>query len=235
MRYSPSLHHSLLRRFAVVPSAIVVLMSGFIAGVPGVKAQTSTPSTNGCSYSPDGIPLLYDFKSACNNHDICYSQGSGIRRIDCDDRFKEEMLDSCTKQFLGKVGKVIDKIPVFGEYVVSKYEPCKRSALLYYKAVRTLSRSYYHGEACRIGYVWRNATPGDRVCVTWGGRDQAVYDNSQAIFRRNPEGGDYGPDTCFFGYVWREATPGDHVCVTPETRSQAADDNSQAAARFDRS
>lgn len=93
----------------------------------------------------------------------------------------------------------------------------------------------YGPDTCRQGYVWREAFPGDHVCVTPKTRSQAAYDNSQAPYRRNPGGGAYGPDTCRQGYVWREAFSGDHVCVTPQTRSQTAYDNSQAPYRFENS
>jgi hypothetical protein len=89
----------------------------------------------------------------------------------------------------------------------------------------------YGPDTCLEGYVWREATPADHVCVTGTVRTQTANDNSQAAARRSPTGGAYGPDTCLFGYVWREAVAGDHVCVTGATRSQAASDNSQAAAR----
>lgn len=91
----------------------------------------------------------------------------------------------------------------------------------------------YGPDTCLQGYVWRDAFPGDHVCVTGATRSQAASDNSQAAARRSPTGGPYGPDTCLQGYVWREARPGDHVCVSPATRSQAAYDNGQAAARRD--
>ena len=81
-------------------------------------------------------------------------------------------------------------------------------------------------------YVWREAFPGDYVCVTPETRAQAAYDNSQADARREPGGGLYGPDTCRPGFVWREAHPGDHVCVTPETRAKTFEDNSLAASRW---
>jgi hypothetical protein len=86
-------------------------------------------------------------------------------------------------------------------------------------------------DTCVQGYVWREAVPGDHVCVTPETRAQAAQDDSLAASRRSPTGGAYGPDTCLQGYVWREAVPGDHVCVTPETRAQAAQDNSLAASR----
>jgi hypothetical protein len=84
---------------------------------------------------------------------------------------------------------------------------------------------------CIQGYVWREASPSDHVCVTGATRSQAQQDNAQAAARRNPGGGAFGPDTCRQGFVWREAFAGDHVCVTVATRSQTQDDNSHAADR----
>jgi hypothetical protein len=86
-------------------------------------------------------------------------------------------------------------------------------------------------DACKQGYVWRDAFRGDHACVTPATRDQAARDNRQAAARRSPNGGPYGPDTCREGYVWREARAGDHVCVTPAARAQAAADNARAAGR----
>jgi hypothetical protein len=39
-------------------------------------------------------------------------------------------------------------------------------------------------DTCRQGFVWREAFPGDQVCVTPRTRDQAAQDNSQAAARR---------------------------------------------------
>ena len=86
-------------------------------------------------------------------------------------------------------------------------------------------------DTCRQGFVWREAFPGDHVCVTPKTRDQAAQDNSQADARRQAGGGAYGPNTCRPPYVWREARSGDAVCVTEKTRSDTALDNAQAAAR----
>jgi hypothetical protein len=102
--------------------------------------------------------------------------------------------------------------------------------LLVALAVMSL-HAQYGPDTCRQGHVWRDAFPGDHVCVIPETRTQSAYDNSQANARRQPGGGPYGPDTCRQGYVWREARPDDHVCVTPDVRSLAASDNSQAAAR----
>ncbi len=86
-------------------------------------------------------------------------------------------------------------------------------------------------DACRPGFVWREAEPEDHVCVLPEVRQQAADDNRQADARRNSSGGDYGADTCSAGYVWREAFTNDHVCVSTETREEVQLDNSKARGR----
>lgn len=82
---------------------------------------------------------------------------------------------------------------------------------------------------CLVGYVWREARPGDLVCVTPATRSQVAADNAVAASRWT--NGPYGPHTCVTGYVWREAFTGDDVCVTPAQRSQAAADNAAGPGR----
>ncbi len=94
-----------------------------------------------------------------------------------------------------------------------------------------LARPLMASDACIVGYVWRDAYVGDRVCVTPETHDQAAYDNSQATNRLAINHLPYGPNTCVQGYVWREAYSGDQVCVTEEIRAQAAHDNSLADER----
>jgi hypothetical protein len=84
---------------------------------------------------------------------------------------------------------------------------------------------------CLSGFVWRDARPGDKVCVTPVMRAQVAGENGGAASRRQPGGGAYGPNTCRAGLVWREAYVGDVVCVTPVSRQQAAADNAAAASR----
>jgi hypothetical protein len=86
-------------------------------------------------------------------------------------------------------------------------------------------------DRCLQGFVWREASPADHVCVTPAVRAEAASDNGQAAARREPGGGAFGPDTCRQGFVWREAFANDHVCVPPATRSAAAADNQAAAGR----
>ena len=85
-------------------------------------------------------------------------------------------------------------------------------------------------QACRQGFVWREAYPGDFVCVIPPVRAQAAKDNAEADSRREPSGGAYGPNTCLPGFVWREAKPDDQVCVTPYIRSRTAAENANAGA-----
>jgi hypothetical protein len=88
-------------------------------------------------------------------------------------------------------------------------------------------------DTCKEGFVWREAFPGDHVCVSGAVRDDTAAENTLAPQRRSPNGGAYGPDTCLQGYVWREASPTDHVCVTGDRRTQAGEDNAQAETRRD--
>lgn len=106
--------------------------------------------------------------------------------------------------------------------------------------IQTLSRNAAAGTAqvrivsdrpsfCRIGFVWREATPGDRVCVPPARRTEVRTENTQAAARRQPGGGAYGPDTCRQGFVWREAgSRTDHVCVPVASRTAARAEDAAA-------
>jgi hypothetical protein len=91
----------------------------------------------------------------------------------------------------------------------------------------------YGPDTCASGFVWREATPDDHVCVIPSVRAQARRDNAQARYRVSSTNHGYGPDTCRGGYVWREASgPEDHVCVTSDVREQARSDNAAAQSRY---
>lgn len=87
----------------------------------------------------------------------------------------------------------------------------------------TIQISTQFAVPCAQGYVWREASAIDRVCVVAATRAQAVSDNAQAGARHLPNS-----TNCVQGYVWREAYPGDVVCVTPATRAQAQSDDAQS-------
>lgn len=89
-------------------------------------------------------------------------------------------------------------------------------------------------DRCKQGFVWREATNRDHVCVTPATRQNTAADNRLAASRRSPNGGPFGRDTCLQGFVWREAVPNDHVCVPPVTRDNARRDNQYAPNRVAR-
>lgn len=84
---------------------------------------------------------------------------------------------------------------------------------------------------CATGFVWREAVPGDQVCVTPQVRTETATENALGPSRREP-GGAWGLDTCRQGFVWRESRPSDHVCVPPASRDRAYSDNANAPWRL---
>jgi hypothetical protein len=86
--------------------------------------------------------------------------------------------------------------------------------------------------SCLVGFVWREATPSDHVCVVPDTRKQVAEDNRAARSRISLTDHSSGPDTCLPGYVWRETTASDHVCVTPDIRKQTDADNRAASSRI---
>jgi hypothetical protein len=91
--------------------------------------------------------------------------------------------------------------------------------------------SSYGPDTCLEGFVWREASPSDHVCVTPAVRSRTAQENQLTASLREPNGGPYGPQTCKQGFVWREAFDGDTVCVTPDIRAEAATDNAAAESR----
>lgn len=83
---------------------------------------------------------------------------------------------------------------------------------------------------CISGFVWREASWMDLVCVPPASRDRAAQENQLAASRRAGAGA-YGPDTCKPGFVWREAFASDRACVPPAARTLAAQENALASQR----
>jgi hypothetical protein len=88
----------------------------------------------------------------------------------------------------------------------------------------------YGPDTCIQGFVWREARPGDTVCVTPDIRSTVAQQNGNAGANKDPNAGS-GPESCSQGYVWREAFNGDTICVTPAFRQQMFDANGAAASR----
>jgi len=82
----------------------------------------------------------------------------------------------------------------------------------------------YGPDTCKQGYVWREAIPGDHVCVRPQARSKAAHENAISGLRVNPYGA-YGPNSCKIGFVWRGAYSGDKVCVTSARRSHVHQEN----------
>lgn len=85
----------------------------------------------------------------------------------------------------------------------------------------------YGPDTCRTGYVWREASPFDHVCVRPSSRTLVAQENAVALSRIDPAGA-YGTFTCINGFVWREAFAGDVVCVVPARRTIVARENAAA-------
>lgn len=79
---------------------------------------------------------------------------------------------------------------------------------------------------CATGYVWREAVPGDQVCVSPQTRSDTQTENALGPSRREPNG------FCKSGFVWRETRPSDLVCVVPTSRDRAYSDNANAPWRL---
>ncbi|MDN5857090.1 MAG: serine hydrolase [Pseudonocardia sp.] len=92
----------------------------------------------------------------------------------------------------------------------------------------------YGPDTCAVPFVWRDARPGDHVCVTVDTRTRTAQENALAPSRVAPGTNGYGPKACAVPYVWRDAFDGDAVCVTTDRRDQAHDDNAHAQQRFAR-
>ncbi|MGW0159869.1 hypothetical protein ACWDUN_11150 [Mycobacterium sp. NPDC003323] len=96
--------------------------------------------------------------------------------------------------------------------------------------VAPVSAQPYGPDTCTSGFVWREARPGDRVCVTPAERDAVAQQNANFGANRDPNAG-YGPLGCAQGFVWREAFDGDAFCVPPGFRQQMFGANAAANSR----
>lgn len=91
----------------------------------------------------------------------------------------------------------------------------------------------YGPDTCIQGLVWREARPGDTVCVTPAVRDQVATQNANPGSNKDPLAGS-GPLSCSQGFVWREAFDGDAICVPTAFRQQMWDANAAAQSNFQR-
>lgn len=131
-------------------------------------------------------------------------------------------------KYLDRIGLICAPAPrVAADPVVT---PPKPADVKISDAARVEKRPRLDSWTCKAGFVWREARPGDVVCVPPDSRETARQENSTAASRVDPKGA-YGPLSCKSGFVWREAFDGDAVCVAPERRDAVKAENAAAASR----
>lgn len=102
------------------------------------KGVIYIPATSGCAGGEFDtryykLECEFNFLAACNDHDICYGT-CGNSKSECDNRFLQAMIDSCSR----------NKTP-------NSYYACTQIAYIYYQAVNLLGGSAYldaQDEAC---------------------------------------------------------------------------------------
>src|SRR5437879_2092442 len=81
---------------------------------------------------------------------------------------------------------------------------------------------------CRQGFVWREAFPGDYVCVTPEARSQAAQDNRSASGSNDHQ---FRAGACTQSLLSSVDDQHDLVSVPPAMRQQIWDDNAGASGR----
>lgn len=110
-----------LRRFSASLALMILALVGVTA--PHAQAASATRPTsvgtvvdvNGCGTSSgigQYVPNLW-FEANCNMHDICY--GAGLPRGDCDDRFLQDMLQTC------QGGTICSVVAIFYHFMVANF------------------------------------------------------------------------------------------------------------------
>lgn len=95
--------------------------------------------TNGCTMVPDydlSLISLYNFQTACDNHDICY-QDCSRTQAQCDAVYRQDLRNECETMWRSAGS------PWWNPLMVSRYQSCLAQAELYYNGVSTLGRSFW--------------------------------------------------------------------------------------------
>ncbi|MGH3481215.1 MAG: phospholipase A2 [Nocardioidaceae bacterium] len=95
-------------------------------------ARTTAPGRQ-CSWSPDRIRRIFDFRSACSWHDWCY-RTQARSRYRCDVGFYSRMRTSCYRYH-----GIIWTFEQWGRRAI-----CLRLAGIYYRAVRRWGWAAYY-------------------------------------------------------------------------------------------
>jgi hypothetical protein len=142
-------------------------------------------------------------------------------------------IDTCKNGFVWREAFVGDNVCVPGasrDQAASDNAAARSRFVVAHDA--PVNKLAYGIDTCKNGYVWRDAIPDDRVCVTGTRRSAVAAENALATDRRSPTGGAYGLDTCKNGFVWREAFQGDNVCVPGTSRDLSVTENNAARGLF---
>ena len=86
-----------MKKFLAAVVLTLGLAGGLVVSQPEVASAHSAPGVNACTYSPDRVWGVYNFKHACNHHDICYRNRWG--RSYCDNTFWREMINQCQRNY----------------------------------------------------------------------------------------------------------------------------------------
>ena len=87
----------------------VLLTVALIGGAPAAGAQEVPPADAAigdllqvlddgepCTGVPDALPGIFDFTSACQEHDVCYA--AGVNRLACDVELRSDLVALCVSQ-----------------------------------------------------------------------------------------------------------------------------------------
>ncbi|MQA18432.1 fibronectin type III domain-containing protein [Rugamonas rivuli] len=200
------------------PALVPILMLAVLSGATWANCPDDRPCFNGTYQQGDKVIFEFNGITGWDFYNVRYREkGGGERQVE-------------NRSGIFTINNVLPN----RVYTIS-VQGCNSRTLAPSQCTPWVSESLttvgaYGPDTCRQGFVWREAKPGDHVCVYPGIRDRVAAENAVAGARRQSGGGPYGPNTCIQGYVWREAFPGDTVCVTPATRDDVRAQNERAAA-----
>jgi len=97
--------------------------------VANAAQQLSAAATDSCNFVPDSF-LTADFTLACDHHDDCYERRSSMSRLNCDQMFLTELINTCAMA------------PGFQP---AQRLTCYAIAGIYFIGVRLFGASFYQG------------------------------------------------------------------------------------------
>jgi hypothetical protein len=215
---------------------LISVISITVAIVPLViKYPVQASEQNMVPSCPDALPCMLDYDTAQSGNNVIFrwkGDSADFYHVRYRSGGEEKQVRNTSGSFTLKNVKPNSIYRIKVQACKSRFLASSQcSSWLEIPFTTAAAPKPYGVDTCNQGYVWREAQPDDRVCVTPAVRTQTRNENNLAAQRREPKGGAYGPNTCKQGYVWREATANDPVCVTPQVRAQAADDNKRAGER----